>query len=191
MKVFRLKHSPERFMTFGLDMMVLAEQLGSIDEMLPTLMNYPVANERLLPIWKEVSADFRPLSKTSTEIPDISVWDNTTLLLNGKAYQALKGYLESEGEFLPVIAGGEEMYLFNCLTFAKEDPELTVTKFLDGFENGLSSLAFEDEDVQSKMLFKSKMNYCAHLYASSTFKELCEKSNLEGLEFGEDLINVD
>ncbi|WP_344798392.1 hypothetical protein [Litoribacillus peritrichatus] len=176
-------------MTFGLDIMMLAEQLGDIDEMLPTLMNYPSANERLLPIWKDVSADFRPLSKTSTEIPDISVWDNTTLLLNEKAFQVLKDYLEFEGEFLPVIAEGEQMYLFNCLTFAKEDFELTEKKFLGGFENGLKSLAFEEDDIKSKLLFKSNMDYCAHLFATSTFKELCEKFNLEGLMFEDSLVN--
>lgn len=187
--VYQLKQMPERFMGLQLDVVSLAEQLGDMD-LLDKLMQYPASNEPLSPIWKDtVSDEFQPLSPTGTEIPDISLWDATCMVLNGKAFSALKRYLEHEGEFLPITVNGEEMYIFNCLEFGKEDTVHTVKKYVNGTDMGLEHLSFDEKDVSRRFVFKSQMKGCNTLYCTSSFKALLKEFSLEGLRFDEDLVS--
>lgn len=188
MKVYQLKYSPERFMAASLGPLELAEQIGN-DDLIPLLLNHSATNEPLLPHWGEVTETFSPLSPTSTEIPDISLWGGTSLILNAKAYDLLSERLALEGEFLPVTANDEQMYIFNCLSFGKEIEELCVKKYLEGEVDGLETLVFDDEDIAGKFLFKSKLQGCGTLYCSSHFKALIEELGLEGLRFDTDLLN--
>ncbi|WP_250462050.1 hypothetical protein [Microbulbifer litoralis] len=187
--LYQLKQIPERFMALQLDVVQLADQLGDI-ELLDTLMQFPASNEPLSSIWKDsVSDDFQPLSLTSTEIPDISLWDATCLVLNEKAFNALNRYLKHEGEFLPITANGEKMHIFNCQAFGKEDKSLTVKKYVNGTDFGLEHLAFDEDDVAQRFVFKSEMKGCNTLYCTSSFKALCKEFSLEGLRFDGDLVS--
>lgn len=189
MTVYQIKYLPEKYLSFQLDIVELAEQLGDIN-LIDTLMSQPEKNESLLPIWGNVSHDFQALSDTSQKvIPDITPWDNTMLVMNNKAYNALKEHLEPEGEFLPITVNGEKMKAFNCLSFGKEDLSLTEKDYLDGYENGLKSLVFDEDDISNRLVFKSKMDGCARLYVSQKFKDLCEEFGLEGIRFDADLID--
>ncbi|AWF82574.1 hypothetical protein BTJ40_18150 [Microbulbifer sp. A4B17] len=188
MKVYQLKYSPKRFKAFQLDILSLAEQLGD-EGLLPLLMEFPLTNEPLLQHWGRVSDKFTPLSSTSVEISDISLWGHTSLILNEKAYKSLNEYLKGEGEFLPVIADGEEMQIFNCLSFGKEDASQCLKKYLDGYEDGLETLVFDEADVANRFLFKSKMQGCGALYCSSLFKSLCSEFGIQGLRFDEGLLD--
>ncbi|WP_250460301.1 hypothetical protein [Microbulbifer litoralis] len=189
MKVYQLKSIPERFMAFKLDALTLCDQLGN-DDLLPLFLGHSGGGEPLTPHWGEgVSSTFSPLSPSSTEIPDISLWGGAKLILNAKAYDLLKERLAPEGEFLPVSADGQRMYAFNCLSYGKEDEELCVRKYLDGEFVGLETLVFDDNDVAGRFLFKSKLQFGGALYCSSAFKALCNELGLEGLRFDEDLIN--
>lgn len=188
MTVYQLKYIPERFKSFQIDILTLATQLGS-DDLIPLLMRAPAENTPLLPLWRKVSHSLSPLSDTATEIPDVSPWLGCGLLLSERGHRELKDHLCTEGEFLPVEADGAPMYLFNCLSFGKEDLELTEKKYLDGYEDGLQSLAFDESDTQNRMVFKSKMEGCGALYASSAFKVLCERLGLEGLRFDTELLS--
>lgn len=188
MTVYQLKESPERFKALQMDYLTLCDQLGT-DDLLPLLMGHPLTNEPLLPHWREVSDSFQPLSLTSTEIPDVSLWGKTGLALTEKAFNRLSRYLESEGEFLPITVDGERMYIFNCLTFGKEDEGLCERKYLDGYDDGIKSLAFEEADVSQRFLFKSKLQGAHALYCSSVFKALYTELGLQGLRFDEDLLN--
>lgn len=176
-------------MGLQLDVVGLAEQLGDM-ELLDKLMQYPASNEPLSPIWKDsVTSEFQPLSPNGTEIPDISLWDATCMVLNEKAYGALRRYLEQEGEFLPVTANDQKMYIFNCLEFGKEDTANTVKKYVNGTDFGLEHLSFDEADAAQRFVFKSEMKGCNTLYCTSSFKALLKEFNLEGLRFDEDLVS--
>ncbi|WP_105103580.1 hypothetical protein [Microbulbifer pacificus] len=187
--VYQLKAIPEKFMALQLDIVQLAEQLGDI-ALIDTLMQFPATNESLKSIWNDsVSDNFQPLSKTSSEIPDVSLWDAASLVLNQKAYDSLNRYLESEGEFLPITCNGEKMYIFNCQSFGEEDKAHTVKKYVNGTDMGLEYLEFNSDDVAKRFIFKSKLKGVNTLYCTTSFKALCKEFKLEGLRFDEDLVS--
>lgn len=189
MTAYQLKDIPDRFMGTETDVMSLAEQLGD-ENLVEMLMLQPSSNESLQPIWRDVVVDsWCPLSPTSTERPDISLWEAGCLLLNQKAYTALKAALTGHGEFLPITVDGEPMHVFNCLTFAQEDMGLTERNYTDGYEDGLLSLVFDEEDISNKMVFKSRLEGPGILYVSKAFKALVDQSELQGLRFDEDLLD--
>lgn len=194
MKVYRLSRIPERFMSAGIDTVDLIEQLGEdVDVMLPLVLQALEKGESMASIWKEgLTSEFRPLSPTSTEIPEISLWESRMvgLLLGARAYDVFKDRLAPEGEFLPVTVDGEPMQVFNCLSYAKEDESRCVRRYVDGeLAVGLETLFFDDEDVAGRFLFKSKLQGGSELYCSSSFKALCEEVGLKGLRFDEDLLS--
>lgn len=78
--------------------------------------------------------------------------------------------------------------MFNPLIFAQEDLSLTERAYLDGFEDGLKSLVFDDEDISNKLIFKSKMQSGLSLYCTDDFKKLVNDNNLTGLVFNTDLL---
>lgn len=51
--------------------------------------------------------------------PDISE-HNGRLVLNDRAYRALKELLSNDGEFLPVVADGQSAFIFNPLQIAED-----------------------------------------------------------------------
>ncbi|MEL0605542.1 hypothetical protein [Pseudoalteromonas undina] len=65
---------------------------------------------------------------------------------------------------------------------------LTERAYLDGFEGGLKSLVFDDEDVSNKLIFKSKMQSGLSLYCTDNFKKLVNDNSLTGLVFNTDLL---
>ncbi len=189
MDVYQIKFIPERFKAFQLDLLDLSKQLGKTKQ-LRELMRQPITNESWVDIWNgEIKGDFKKLSPKSTEIPDISWWYHNKLILTEKAHSVLKDYLQPDGEFLPVFSEGQKMHVFNCLSFAEEDKGLTEQKFLDGYEDGLKSLAFNEADIKPRMVFKSKMEGCNRLYAPQKLKDCCEEFGLEGLRFDANLID--
>ncbi|MCW1718320.1 hypothetical protein OIZ54_06080 [Pseudoalteromonas sp. A3] len=65
---------------------------------------------------------------------------------------------------------------------------LTERAYLDGFEDGLKSLVFDDEGISNKLIFKSKMQSGLSLYCTDNFKKLVNDNNLTGLVFNTDLL---
>lgn len=189
MTVYQLKMIPERFMAGQLDLLELAEQLGG-EDLLMTLMNHPFSNESLQPYWKskEVLECWGPLSPSSCEVPDVCLWGAGCLLLSAKAYDALHGALQHDGEFLPIVVDGEPMQIFNCRTFVKEDMTLSERKYLNGIDDGLQTLVFDEHELEGHQVFKSE-KVGAVLYASQSFKDLVEANGLQGLRFDTDLLD--
>lgn len=188
MTAYQLKNVPERFKSFQIDNRQLAAMLG--DKSLSRfLFMIPVTNESLKVYWKALDVELSPLSETATEVPDVSLWSSIGLLLNERAYSALSSALTGHGEFLPITAGGDQMYLFNCQTFGLEDTAVCEKEYIDGFENGLLSLEFDHDDISAKMIFRSELEGCGRLYASERFKQLCEANALEGLRFDTELLS--
>ena len=188
MAAYQLKAIPARFYTTTLDVLALAEQLGDVG-LLHTLMQRPYINGSLAGCWGTVTDQWAPQSPTSCERPDISLWDTGCLLLNQKAYSARHQALAADGEFLPITVDGEPMQVFNCMTWGKEDMSLTEKAYLDGYEDGIATLAFDEADIAGKMVFKSQLEAGARLYVSAAFKELVETHQLQGLRFDPELMD--
>lgn len=188
MAAYQLKEIPSRFYTTTLDPLALAKQLGD-EGLLKTLMQRPHLNTSMAAYWRTVSDSWAPQSPTSSERPEISLWDCGCLLLNQRAYDALQHPLAGDGEFLPITVDGEPMHLFNCMTWAQEDMTLTEKAYLDGYEDGIATLAFDESSITGKMVFKSQLEGGGRLYASAAFKALVEQRNLQGLRFDPELLD--
>ena len=185
---YQLKRVPERFFEGQTDLLTLARQLGD-ENLVERLLMCPHMNEPMQPFWGDVTDSWHQLSMTSSEKPDISLWNAGCLLLGQRAHQVLRLHLTADGEFLPITVDGEPMHVFNCLMWGKEDMSLTEKAYLDGYEDGIATLAFDEADVAEKMIFKSKLEAGATLYASAKFKALVERSGLQGVRFDADLMD--
>ncbi len=187
--VYLLKEVPDRFYGSSITISELAKQLGGGDGMLERLFLRPHQNEPMASYWGSVTDHWMKRSVTSREKPDICLWGSGCLLLNLRAYYALGEQLSGQGEFLPITVDLESMFVFNCLTWGKEDMGLTETQYVDGYEDGIATLAFEPDDIATKLVFKSKLAGAGLVFASHAFKELIEAHQLQGLRFDADLMN--
>lgn len=188
MNVYQLKNLPEQYQTFDLDLLELCYQLGS-DELMARMLNAKFSCEPLASYWGKISHHFGSPLASVTAIPDVSLWGSNFLVLNQKAYDALAPAVQGEGEFLAITANGDQYHVFNCLSYAKEDESLTEKQYLDGYEDGLKSLAFDKGSTANRYLFKSQIEGSNRLFASQSFEDLCTNANLSGLRFDSDLLN--
>lgn len=188
-EAYLLKEVPDRFFGPSLTLSELAKQLGGDDSMLDRLFLRPHQNEPMAPYWGPVADQWMKRSARSSQKPDICLWDAGCLLLNLRAYNALREPLSGQGEFLPITVDLEPMYVFNCLTWGQEDMGLTEARYVDGDADGIATLAFEPSDIAAKLVFKSKLAGAGLLYASAAFKALVETHQLQGLRFDQELLN--
>lgn len=186
---YLLKEVPDRFYGSSITISELAKQLGGANGMLRRLFLQPEQNEAMASYWGTVTDHWMKRSATSHEKPDICLWGSGSLLLNLRAYNALREPLSGQGEFLPITVDLDPMYVFNCLTWGQEDMGLTETQYVDGYEDGIATLAFEPDDIATKLVFKSRLAGAGLVFASHSFKELIEGHQLQGLRFDADLMN--
>lgn len=189
--VYQLKFIPKTYKALQLDIMAIADKIGD-DSLILKLMTAPLTGDSLADNWKSVDTSLQRLSTSATAEPDISLWDSQGLYLSQKSYDALAEALQHEGEFLPITVDGVPAYLFNCRAFGREDLSLTERKYLDGEQDGVVSLGFDDADIleHNRHVFRSKLQGCTALYASDKFKQLCDKHNLCGLAFDTNLLDI-
>ncbi|MCG3737975.1 hypothetical protein [Vibrio cincinnatiensis] len=188
MSIYQLKPDFERFKTFELDVVTLAEQLGNV-ELIDTLMGAPATSESLKTIWNDgVSFDFDGDSAQKNE-PDITTWDVSFLVMSKQAYEVVRSELEKVGEFLPIEIGNKPFFVFHCLSFGLEDTGLTEMEYQGGYPIGLKSLAFVEPDIRFKAVFKSKLQGAGKLFATERLKKLCDENRLQGLRFDTDLVD--
>ena len=64
-----------------------------------------------------------------------------------------------------------------------------ATTCLNGLENGLKTLCFNEDDIATKTLFKSKLQGGMANYCTNKFKQLVEDNNFTGITFDMDLLN--
>ncbi|MFK3978143.1 hypothetical protein [Shewanella vesiculosa] len=151
------------------------------------LMALHYDNSNIADLWKgEFDCHFIPQARKQNF--GINVLGNF-LLLTQSAYNFLGDKIHPFGEFVKINADGESLMLFNPKVFAKEDPTLCEMNYVDGFEDGVKSLVFLNEDIQNKLLFKSKLQGGDCIYCNEVFKRLIVNSELEGLSFDSDLLN--
>ncbi|MGY5585164.1 hypothetical protein [Vibrio cincinnatiensis] len=188
MNVYQLKEMPYEYKALQLGPTELFAAIGK--QHLMTMHRQRSQNTSLVKIWKNVAAAFDDVLGQDSRIPDVSLWAMAYLVLSSRAYELLEPTLKNEGEFLSVSMGEEQVYIFNCLSFGKEDESVCVKKYLDGIEDGYATLHFDESDIEKRYLFKSRLEGCQRLYATDSFKRLCEYYDLQGLRFEEDLLGV-
>lgn len=184
--IYQLMERPHEFRTLNLNVMSLAAQLDGIN--FEAIRKQPSTNVPLLPFWhNKVSCTTRDVLGEDTPVADVFLWLRVYLVVSERAHTLLHPMLASAGEFLPITVDGQQMYIFNCRDYGREDESLCIKKYLNGLDDGYETLAFYEQDIEGRLLFKSKFNGTA-LYATEHFKRVCEENGLMGLRFERNLL---
>lgn len=192
MKAYKLVNDYDTYQTLRLDTLQLVKQLDREDMLHQLRRMSSTNNTPLIDHWGEVECIFKPIADTrAIEIPDISVWKGTSLVFSGRAHAYFKLMLEPFGEFLPIIVEGYDFYIFRITCEGKVDFDNSARED-DAFGEPMTvtSLSFESEDIQEKLLFKSKYEFYLYPFCNQAFKDLCDEYRLEGLIFREDLAST-
>ncbi|AZN33976.1 hypothetical protein [Pseudoalteromonas sp. Xi13] len=192
MTVYQIKNEAYTYDVIDFNIVELSKILSKhsdleLDTVLKMFMSASLNNIEFSHLWPE-GLNFDYFGKAKKQDYDISLLGKF-LIMKMPVYELLKERLASFGEFLPVKAEGNNMMLFNLLTFGKEQKDMCLTKYEDGFEDGLELLSFEQDDIQSKLLFKSKLEGAQKVYCTDEFKNIIHSNNLKGLVFDEDLLD--
>lgn len=146
--------------------------------------------DRLKDDWKPVSVTFESDTKTN-EVPDISVWNYSCLVLSANAKSSLESLLVGTGEFLPLE---DDFWLFNCLDSIGGDAiDAEKSKFQIDSEDSLhvpKSLTLKSEKISGKALFKPGFAHNSFLMCSAEFRDIATKENLGGVVFEENLAKI-
>ncbi len=143
--------------------------------------------DNLLNEWQPVDLFFEQssLAQSAAKLPDLSLWNISCVVLSKKAHDALGGFLDPFGEFLPLKDG---YHLFNCLTSIDRTcvDERSSSFDLDAIENSMfyqKSLSFIDKKLEGIEIFKPSFTHNGMLLCQAPFKELVEANALGGLVF--------
>ncbi|WP_441004010.1 hypothetical protein [Pseudocolwellia agarivorans] len=193
MNVFQLRKPTNSYDVIDLDLVSMAKQIvsktgQSFDDVLDIVMEeIPDGNKTLLEL-SEDGFDCKHDPRAKKQNYDVNLYGNF-LVLNARAYECLSKVISEYGEFSPLRTDGEELFLFNPLYFGKEDISLTEKAYLDGYEDGLKSLVFDNDDISGKLLFKSKLQGGLSIYCTDDFKNILSDNKLCGLTFSSDLLS--
>ena len=192
MTVYQIKNEAYTYDVIEFNIVDLSKILSKHNDLEPDtvlrmFMSSSLNNIEFSHLWPE-GLNFDYFGKAKKQNYDISLLGKF-LIMKMPVYELLKERLASFGEFLPVKAEGNNMMLFNLLTFGQEQKDMCLTKYEDGFEDGLELLNFEQDDVQNKLLFKSKLEGAQKVYCTDEFKIIIQSNNLKGLVFDEDLLD--
>lgn len=187
MSVYQIKSPVNSYDVIDLDVVSMANALGS-EELLRPLMRASYDNLSLKGWWKkEVSCHY--FGEARQQGYDVSVF-GSYLVFNMKAYHLLYDAFTAFGEFLPLNVDGVRMMLYHCLTFGQEQDDLCERDYLDGLDNGLKTLVFNQEDINTKLVFKSKRQGALKLYCTDEVKNIIELNGLKGVLFDRDLLTL-
>jgi hypothetical protein len=174
------------------DILSFAEK---IQPMLPSnqdacmfLLDIYMNNDSLLEYWPE-GYELSFLPGYLKDNYDICIMDGF-IALRMNAYEALKYLLAPLGEFIETKADGEPIVIFNLRTFGLEDEAKCEREYLDGYPLDYIKIAFINDDVKDKPVFKSKFTGGSRLYCTDKFKSAVEDNGLTGVYIDEDLDNI-
>jgi len=189
MKAYKLTNDYDSYQVLQLDTIQIAEQLGREDlirkiRKITSSNNSPIAD-----IWGRVESTFQPMKDTQAiKVPDLSVWKGAGLVFSGRAHAYFKLMLEPFGEFLPIEVEGQDFYLFHLMVEGKVNLVNSSRKDDEfGEPETVTALAFYDEDIENKLLFKSEYEFYLSPFCNQRFKDLYEEYDLEGIVFEENL----
>jgi len=187
MNIYQIKSPVNSYNVVDLDVVKLAMALGDADLIRP-LMTASYDNLSLNDLWTK-TLECHYFGEARQQDYDISVF-GTYLIFKMNAYHVVHDDLSQFGEFLPLNVEGVNMMLYNCLTFGQEQEELCETDYLEGLDNGLKTLVFDESDVDSKLIFKSKRQGAMKLYCSDKVKDIIELNKFKGVLFDTDLLTL-
>ncbi|MHA2828633.1 hypothetical protein [Vibrio harveyi] len=187
MNVFKICDDHENFKTMSSTPDEIAMQLGDFN-LFERILRQPTENDSLQDIWKQVDVCFEDVLVSNSQLPDVSVWLRTFLVLSPKAYSALKGSLELAGEFLPIRVDDDSWYIYSCFHFGQEEPDQCVEKIEYGFSAGVEKLVFVESDINKKVLFKSRLDGASNLFCNQRFVEVFQEHDLRGITFTDELV---
>ncbi|WP_426369091.1 imm11 family protein [Pseudocolwellia sp. HL-MZ7] len=192
MKLFSLKPVTNSYDMVEWDILSFSER---IQPMLPSnqdacmfLLDIHMNNDSLLKYWPQ-SYELSFLPGYLKDNYDISIMDGF-IALRMNAYEALKDLLAPLGEFIETKADGEPIVIFNLRTFGQEDEAKCEREYLDGYPLDYIKIAFINDDVKNKPVFKSKLTGGARLFCTDKFKSAVEGNGLTGVFIDEDLDNI-
>ena len=189
--IYAIRNDGIKFLDLDLEILdVTRNAPDSIDE--DDIIDFSLNNTAMKSWWKTPETKFMNVDgegEPNSPIPDVSIWIDASLVLTPKAYRLLGDLLKSSGEFLPVSAGDETYYIFNCFVFGEEDENKSKYEVVDGNVFGLESLVFK-ESASELLAFKSKLQSCLTLFCNEQFKEAVESFELSGIVFDSNLMEV-
>lgn len=189
--IYLIKRKANTVDVIDLDIFSLGKKLkpyiANEVSILQYLRDQPYENYKLSDIWPdELECHF--IDDSENTHGDINSLDGV-LVLNTRAYEILKDSLEDYGEFLKVRADGVLLIVFSPLVFGNENIELCEKEYIDGIEVGYKSIVFND-DVEDKLIFKSKLSGCSILYCNERLKNIIEENSLTGISFDSEINNI-
>ncbi|MBJ7553131.1 hypothetical protein [Marinomonas spartinae] len=137
-------------------------------------------NYTLSEYWPDPMA-FKYTPKGKKQNNDVSILEGL-VVFSDKAHDALQPLLAEYGEFLKIDVEGDRKYLFNPLVFGEEDHTLSKKRYFNNVHTGYDCIAFNKDDVDSKVIYKSKLGG-ALLYCNEVFVEAFKAHQLKGLTF--------
>lgn len=187
--IYRMDNDGYQFKWLALDAVDIADLMPE-EYSLKQIHRFYYHNLSLAEGWKNVASTFKSnFDRVNDPIPDISLWVGyASLVLNEKAFNALNDTLKSFGEFLPVTCGNDTFYIFNCLTLADADESRSKSVLQDGLPVEITKIDFDKNEIDGRLIFKTKFNACRDLYCGDEFKKAVESQALTGIIFLTDLI---
>jgi hypothetical protein len=189
MEIYKILRESENYMEFTTDLEEMLDELGSkVGEL--EFMHFSRHNLSLAQHWKTFSGTFKKVKSGATAIPDISCWRGATLILSELAYTTLEATLQPYGELLPITCNGETYYIFNCLTLASIDKKKSSQSPLDEGLIEFDNIAFEEDSIRGKLLFKSQEEGCTAIFCGDDFLNIVNSQNIKGIKFSENLSEI-
>ncbi len=193
MNIFQLRKPTNAYDVIDLDLVSMTKQIvsktgQSFSEVLKVVMNDIHDGYITLFELSGEGFDCKHDARAKKQNYDVNLYGNF-LVLNIRAYECLSQFMRGCGEFSLLKTDGDELFLFNPLNFVKEDLSLTEKAYLDGFEDGIKNLVFDNDDINEKLLFKSKLQGGLSIYCTDDFKNLVANNELSGLIFSTDLLS--
>jgi len=185
--IFRIKNDNFRFQEPTLDIEDVLDYFPEDYSELDAL-KFSYNNIGLSAWWNDTALTFKNIEgATPAPIPDICTWIDATLIISSKAYDLVAEELKPFGEFLPLTFNGNRYFIFNCLTVGQADEINSKQDIQNGAYMGVKRLQFNSTDVIHKTVFKTPFNRCMDLFCNDKFKNIIEKSHLQGIAFDENL----
>lgn len=149
---------------------------------LDSVFEFSTLNLSMASWWRRPETEF---VGEQSEIPDVSLWIDGSLILSPKSHRLLGDLLSKYGEFLPVTVGAEGYFIFNSLTYGEDN----LSKCLKSDDGSVTALSFAAESGNLP-LFKSRYEGGYHLFCNGLFREVVGSYKLDGLCFSADLVEL-
>lgn len=184
--IYRLRFDRFNFLVGDISLAEVKAKLGHI---------FALDAARWADFWVPLDIQFSDDSELQnvTTPPDITCWFTNELILNHKAYQAIGKDLEPYGELLPANCEGIGYWILHvtsqtgmdAVDLEHSEREVAASGVIE-----LQALAFDEEAIKDKLIFKTEYSDFQNIYCTEAFKALIENAGLKGLVFSSDLVSV-